>query len=123
MKIYEVRETGGEFEDFFDKRVVAYTTKEAAIKECERLMQLNAIAQDQRECCATCPLAYENWDTKEGFEHDKEKYEYYAPCVRMATVGYEAGSWGGVYYTTCWQGYRDDIQYYVEEVEVVEELV
>lgn len=120
MTIFEVRFTGGEWEDRFDDHICAFMSKEAAEKKCEELNRQEQLDQEQIRLCAKCPLAYRSWGSKEAFEACKKEYEYYAPCVKDANARLEEYMRGENFYNDCWQYPRDKGKYYIFEMEVEE---
>lgn len=113
MKIYQIHEYGGEWEDKFDCIVSSYLSKEKAIAEKERLEKKEEDFIKQVEKCSKCPLynrsrnindvgkyCYDYEPFEEGV-HDPNEYESEL-CVNY------------VYY------YSSDSFYRIEEVEVIE---
>lgn len=117
MVIWEVRCYGGEYEDAFDEHVAAYMTQEAAEKKKTQLEQEEIFARKQREYCQNCPLACETFEDMGYFKAFQKEYEYYAPCVKDATVQ-QAGS---EFYCSCYDFGYDNLYYYVQRIEVIEE--
>lgn len=56
MKIYQIHEYGGEWEDKYDCIVASYLSEERAIAEKERLEKENEEFIKQLEKCCECPL-------------------------------------------------------------------
>lgn len=54
MKIYQIHEYGGEYEDRYDWIVASYLSKEKAQAEQERL----ELEEEERRKCGCCPLYY-----------------------------------------------------------------
>lgn len=122
MRVYEVRVYGGEYEDAFDNHVAAYLSKETADKKAEELRQEMKKSQERNWICANCPVACNSYNSVEEYEADREKNKDYAPCV--AAAPYEEGDypWGKSYSCTCCNFDWDDrVDYYVKELEVIEE--
>lgn len=115
MKIYQIHECGGEWEDRYDYIVASYLSEEKAIVEKERLEKEQEDFIKQTEKCSKCPLYNRNrnindvgkyCDNYEPFEegvHDPNEYDESDLCVNH------------VYYHSWYDGY-----YCIEEVEVIE---
>lgn len=87
MKIYQIHETGGEWEDSYDLIVGSYLSPRKADIECQKLR----VEQDKRimrvRKCNDCPL-YNSWEpiTEQIIEVTKRYcpyfvYEEYSRCL------------------------------------------
>lgn len=108
MKIYEIREIGGEFEDGYDRLHTAYLSKNKAEAMLIKLKEQMEKDWAQAEICDDCPL-YWMFDKEEEFEAEKAKHPD-MECVQKAEYNLECGisSW--------------DLpgNYYIKEIEVIE---
>lgn len=115
MKIYQVHEYGGFWEDRFDYIVGSYLSEEKAFAEKERLEKEEENYIKQMEKCSECPLYNRNknindvvkyCDNYEPFEegvHDPDEYDESDLCVNYSE-----------------KHYWEDSCYRIEEVEVIE---
>lgn len=113
MKIYQIHEYGGEWEDSYDYIVGSYLLKEKAIDEKERLEKEEEYLRALIYKCRRCPLRhyiksninieqycneYEPFDIN---KHDSEEYDENDKCVNY-------------YY------HHESSWYKIEEVNVIE---
>lgn len=117
MKIYQIHEYGGEWEDKFDYIVGSYLSEERAIAEKMKLETNEENYIKRAEKCSKCPLyAYSKeystynlhlyCDDYEPFDediHDPNEYDEDEECINYTSHH----SW-------------EYASYYIEEVEVVE---
>ena len=120
MKIYQIHETGGCWEDYYDYIVASYLSEEKALEEKERLEK----EEELRRKCKSCPLYFcedecdldcekvmkkraenakaycDRYETFDKDKHDLEEYDDSERCIN--------------YY------YGEDSYYKIEEVEVIE---
>ena len=119
MKIYQIHEYGGEWEDRFDYIVGSYLSKEKAEAEMERLRSEEELARKCNSCLLYfCPMeCYEDCDQCNPIEqvrqycdryevfdeskHDPEEYDKNSKCVN-------------------YDYHMDDHFFRIEEVEVIE---
>lgn len=115
MKIYQIHEYGGEWEDKYDYIVNSYASENKAKAELEQLEQEEEEYREWSDRCGNCPLfklfkrksdikVDEYCDKYEPFDinkHDPEEYCEDEPCVN--------------YYI-----HREYCFYRIEEVEVIE---
>lgn len=116
MKIYQIHEYGGHWEDRFDCIISSYISEEKAIAEKEKLEKEQEDFIKQSEKCSECPLYNRNkniTDVKkycndyEPFDvglYDADEYDESDLCVNY------------VRYCSYW----DYSFYRIEEVEVIE---
>lgn len=116
MKIYQIHEYGGYWEDRFDCIVSSYLSEEKAIIEKERLEKEQEDFIKQSEKCYECPLYNRSrnindvgkyCDDYEVFEegvHDPDEYDESDLCVNH------------VIHSSYWY----DAYYRIDEVEVIE---
>lgn len=116
MKIYEVRECGGEWEDSYDVRLKAFLSREKAEAfRAEKLEWLKG-EQTQIQLCRKCPVAYGCYKSEEEIKKVLKENEWYAECIKDAPIESDDGSaWIG-----CWHSGYDAVGYHIEEVEVEE---
>ncbi len=117
MKIYQIHEYGGEWEDKFDYIVGSYLSEERAIAEKMKLETNEENYIKRAEKCSKCPLyayskeyntnnLYLYCDDYEPFDediHDPNEYDEDEECINYI-------------YNYSWEY----VSYYVEEVEVIE---
>lgn len=108
MKVYEIREVGGEFEDGYDNFHSAYLSEEKAKAVMSELKKQRDKNWAQAEKCEDCPIAW--WfDTEEELEEEKKKYPDNG-CIKKATFS-----------KLCAVDYWDiPVGYYIKEIEVIE---
>ena len=56
MKIYQLHECGGEYEDYFDHIIGSYMRKERAEEEKLKAEQEELARQERHRKCCSCPL-------------------------------------------------------------------
>lgn len=120
MKIYEVHETGGEYEDYFDHIVARYLTKESAETKKSELIKAYKANMEQYEKCRLCPLSGSIYATEAEFENTKKELEYYDPCVKEA-ISCPCGWTKGFIVDCFYCSLQEEVEYYIEEAEVIEE--
>ena len=115
MKIYQIHERGGEWEDYYDYIVSSYLSEEKAIAEKERLEK----EQAEKIKCNECPLYYCPQDCqldclsehdkcrKRAIKEAKRRCEYYESSDDEKCANYYYDIYG-------------DSSYSIEEVEVIE---
>lgn len=109
MKIYQVHESGGEWDDRYDYIVASYLDKEKAEKYCEQLIR----EDEEYKKCSQCPLYYcpPNCSlicgecTHEMIERAKKYCERYKPFRQLKCENYE---------------YHESSYFSVVEIEVIE---
>ena len=119
MKIYQIHDYGGEWEDRFDYIVVSYFSKQKAETEMERLKSEEELARKCNSCplyfcpmkcdkdcdqCNAIELAKQYCDRYEPFDenkHDPEEYDKYDKCIN-------------------YDYHMDDHFFRIEEVDVIE---
>lgn len=79
MEIYQIHETGGEWEDSYDRIVGSYLNAEKAEEECKRLSTNEFLRMLSAKACAVCPLfiTTDEPDNKT-IEFVKTRCSYYA---------------------------------------------
>lgn len=118
MKIYQIHESSGMYDDYIERIVGSYLNKEKAIAKMEELKRINKKKLNQCDKCSECPIwEIDISDTlnsimKKCFKHCrkariKEEYSWYYE------KSYE-------YYCDNYQGYCEECDYTIEEVEVEE---
>lgn len=120
MKIYQIHEYGGQWEDVYDYIVSSYFSENKAIAEKERLEK----EEEERRRCNSCPLYYceANCDgdceecNKNNIERTKEYCSRYEPFDKdkHAPEEYDSNDRCVNYY------YGDNSYYKIVEVEVIE---
>ena len=56
MKIYQLHETGGSYDDFYDYIIASYVSKEKAEDHKQRLIQERQSKIDKYKKCNSCPI-------------------------------------------------------------------
>lgn len=79
MKIYQIHETGGWFEENYDLIVGSYLSVEKANEECERLQEEEKSRIKQAIKCNECPLYNYYVVNKEIIKKTKKYCSNYAP--------------------------------------------
>ena len=111
MKIYQIHEYGGEWEDAYDCIVASYISEEKAIAEKERLEQENEVFIK----CKSCPLYYCQDECDNDCEKCNENKVAYTKSYCDRYKGHPNDS------ETCMNYYYGEIGWYkIEEVEVIE---
>lgn len=110
MKIYEIREIGGEFEDGYDKLHSAYLSKEKAEATLRELKEKLKKDWAQVRVCDECPLRWLECYSEEEFQKQKAVSLNYDKCIQEADIS-----------LSCIM-YDWDIanNYYIKEIEVIE---
>lgn len=65
MTIYQIHETGGEWEDSYDMIVSSYLNARKAEVECQKLRVEEVKRLERARKCNDCPL-YDSWDEVSG---------------------------------------------------------
>lgn len=116
MKIYEVREHGGEWEDSYDIRLKAFLSREKA--EAFLVEQKKWLEKEraQIQLCRKCPVAFECYKSEEEVKKALKEHEWYADCIKNAPI--ESDNWNS--WIGCWHSNDCATGYYIEEAEVEE---
>lgn len=110
MKIYQVHEYGGEYEDYFDRIVGSYLRRECAEEMKEKLEAEEKQLRAKSDKCKQCLIHNEYYPTIEEYTEALRTY-----CDRAKiTEDY--------FYINCENYFRlwEDSNYCIEEVEVEE---
>ena len=112
MKIYQLHEFGGQWEDRFDYIVGTYVKKERAVEEKLKLEQKEAARQERQRKCNDCPILGNDLqcDTLEYAQHACHNYCSNAQ-ISEDKFGYECGN-----YECGW----DASSFRIDEIEVIE---
>lgn len=110
MKIYQIHEYGGDWEDYRDHIVGTYLLKDKAIKEKERFEKEEEI----RQKCYYCPLYYCDIDCDNDCE---ECIKTQVDRAKIYCNRYEP--FDDIKCVNCCHNFTD-LNYRIEEVEVVE---
>lgn len=68
MKVYQVRETGGEWEDYYDIAHETYSTREMAEKRVNELIRIEYYNRRQHEKCDKCSYILDEMEQKSCFK-------------------------------------------------------
>ena len=111
MKIYQIHDRFGEWEDYRDRILASYLHKEKAEEELEKLRENERELVRRAMDCAGCPLF--DWLTLEEFREYTKDGLLTCPHFEKAVDDGEV---------TCRNVYThwDDHDYEIEEVEVIE---
>ena len=113
MKIYQIHEYSGEYEDFRDRIIGTYLHDKKAIKEKEKLEKEAAAKMEMCRKCQGCPIC-DSWDRDDKDNLAKECEEY---CELFDLYqDEEECAFNCNNYTYLW----DEPTYKIEEVEVIE---
>ena len=113
MVIYQIHEHSGAYEDYRDIIVGSYLHKDKAIVKMEELQRIEAKNQIQSIHCKFCPIADDDIDN-EAFDVVVQKCSMHCSHAKIREsdiFGYDCENW---------EGYWDDIDYEIKEVEVEE---
>ena len=94
MKIYQIHETGGEWEDSYDLIAGSYLSPRKAEIECQKLR----VEEDKRivkaRKCYDCPL-YDSWNpiTEQVVEAAKRYCPYYVRAIDKHCSNYEGDTY------------------------------
>lgn len=108
MKIYQIHELYGEYEDFTDRIVGSYFNRSKAEQEMNKLIQEENELREQSEKCDTCPYI-----NRDGGDYDIMLTSMMKPC-ELADLYCEDGYVDCKNYYTHW----GDASFVLEEVEV-----
>ena len=111
MKIYQLHEYSGEYEDFRDYIIGSYLRKERAEEEKAKAEALEKEFQEQSKKCANCPFVCEDFSNLNGLLMKHPDY-----CEKAKGLEeYEFGIYCDAQYV-----HWDDATYKIKEVEVEE---
>lgn len=111
MKIYQLHEYGGEYEDYFDRIIGSYLHKERAEEEKFRAETEERILTEQAEKCENCPFLTEQFS-----DLDKLWKAWNGYCCEAKLREDIDGS----IYCCCSCCKREDLSFEIKEVEVEE---
>ena len=111
FKIYQIHETGGEYDEFFDNIVGSYLHRERAEQELKKLNAASDANYADYQKCLSCPAQF-------GCSID-EIDEVRETCGDFATEDDEESFVVFCRNAVC--SYEDNIRYTIEEVDVDEE--
>lgn len=110
MKVYEIREFGGEYEDRYDNFHSAYLSEEKAKTVMQELKEKLKKDWAQVRICDNCPLRWLEYDNEEEFQNQKVEHLNYDKCIQEADVSLSCS-------VCAWDIANN---YYIEEIEVIE---
>lgn len=112
MKIYQLHEFGGQWEDSFDYIVGTYAKKERAIEEKNKLEQKEVARQERYKKCNNCPILDDDLqaDTLEYAQHTCRNYCSNARILEDK-FGYDCENYEGSW---------DKSRFRIDEIEVIE---
>lgn len=115
MKIYQIHEYGGEWEDRFDDIVGTYLDKRKAMEKMVALAEEHKRDVEQSRKCAHCPL-WDDWSRYDDVILQKTA-EYCTEFVKQSSSDSEyEDEFGCINYA----GYVEKTFFRIEEVEVEE---
>ena len=112
MKIYQIHEYSGEYEDYRDYIVGSYLSKEKAIAKMEELQRIEAERRVKADRCRFCPIEDEDvFD--DVFDVVAKRCSMYCrdAKIKEEPYGYDCENY------CC---YWDEATYEIKEVEVIE---
>lgn len=113
MKIYQIHETGGQYEDYFDYIVGTYLHKDKAEIDMQILIDKEELRRQEYEKCQSCPIGNLdlNVDTIEAMRSICQEYcdssQIFEQLYDEYVCENEAIYW-------------DDRGYHITEIEVIE---
>jgi hypothetical protein len=110
MKIYQLHECGGEWEDHFDRIIASYVSKDKAIEGKRISEELERQQREHHELCSNCPFIDEDLNNLETILED---YKDYCDKAHFASDSDYIRCTN--YFYKC-----DDISFYIQEIEVIE---
>ena len=112
MKIYQIHETVGQWEDYFDYIVGTYLHKDRAESEVQKLVTKEVDRQERYRKCSNCPIIDNDLqsDTLEYAQHACSNYCSNAQ-IYEDKFGYDCENYEGNY---------DNSSFRIDEVEVEE---
>lgn len=110
MKIYQIHEYEGWYQDYNDRIIASYLNYNKALKEKERLVKEELKLQEQGKKCAECPFISGCWSTTKDLTNIYSDY-----CNEASLEETEYGIECNNYYS-----YWDDVTFEIVEVEVIE---
>ena len=113
MKIYQIHEYSGEWEDFRDYIIGTYLREEKAVKEKEQLEKKERIKIEMRRKCQNCPIC-DSWQRSDKENLIKECEEYcklFSLYQDDEECAFDCNNYMYAY---------DEITYEIKEVEVIE---
>lgn len=114
MKIYQIHEHSGEYEDYRDRIVGSYLNEEKARARKEEFEHIEDERQIKARCCSSCPI--NDYDTDvDAFDVAVQECSMYCPHAKII----EDNVFGG-YDCENYCNHWDEVTYEIEEVEVIE---
>ena len=112
MKIYQIHETGGQWEDYFDCIVGTYLHKDRAESEKIKLEQKEKTRQERYKKCNNCPILDDDLqaDTLEYAQHTCRNYCSNAQILEDK-FGYDCENYEGSWHESSFR---------IDEIEVIE---
>ena len=115
MKIYQIHETGGEYEDYFDYIVGTYLYQDKAELEMQRLIDAEEIRQKQYKKCQECPINDFDIIADNPFDVIRKACQKYCSHSEVVEdIEYDE------FFCENQASYWDDKNYELKEVEVIE---
>ena len=112
MKIYQIHETSGSYEDYYDYIVGTYLHKDRAELEMQKLVNTEETRQKRYEKCQNCPIG--DLDLQEDtFETMKDACNGYCNRSQIYEELYGFGCENE-------ESYWDDKNYKIKEIKVIE---
>ena len=112
FKIYQIHETGGEYEDFFDYIVGSYLHKEKAKQELEKFKDALSERRMHYQKCSDCPAQCGC------LEDEIDEIRESCDCFAAEDADYESFIW---FCKNAVHSYDASVRYEVEEVDVDDE--
>ena len=110
MKIYQLHEYGGEWEDAYDYIIGSYLRKERAEEVMAQAKLQDESDRELSRRCNRCPFT-NCWEPDDKVAKQCEQYCDKFKYIDLGDDGFDCGN-----YTTHW----NDVYFRIEEVEVIE---
>ena len=112
MKVYQIHEFGGQWEDSYDYIVGTYLYKDRAQSVMQKLVDVEESYQKRYENCQNCPIG--DLDLNAGNLEDM-KHACSTYCMHSQI---EKDLYG--FFCNNEESYKDDNHYRIDEIEVIE---
>lgn len=117
IKAYQLKEHGGQWEDYYEYTIATYLSYEKAKEKFDELNQKSKEIEERNDKCQHCPWIWD-WD-EHGEEKLRERTNEYCDKAELTIEKFEDDDFEFVcknYY----ENFYDIPSYRIEEIEIIE---